>query len=484
MKRNDLILISSVLIYSYLFFEQTAGINYLLFTIVLIGLSLIRDWTLFLNKSWILTAAGSIITAGCIVYHDSSLAIIANILSLSLMASFGMHKGSSLILSACYSAYSCLCIIPFIIYDLSERSKNKTSDNKLSMSLLIIFIPFVISILFFFMYREASPLFKDFTKNINFDFLSWSYILFTTGGFLILYAFYYNRRIVYLFNKDLAASNALLEAHTNKKSFLLKLMDVSNENLSGVVLLGLLNFLVFIVNILDLNYIWVSQNLPEGVSFSEFVHQGIGMLITSIISAILIILYYFRGSQNFFEKNLSLKFLGYVWIIQNALLILSTAVRNQLYVNEFSLTYKRIGVYVYLLLCLIGLATTFVKILKTRSNWFLFRKNGWAFYAVLVISCLFNWDLIITKFNIHYSKNLDTNYLLTLSPSSLPELYKLNNSKDTFKVDKNILNDKTYTFESQWQMSGWQSWNYEKYRIQKELELLTIEHGFTGTLNK
>jgi hypothetical protein len=483
MKRNDLILISSVLAYSYLFFEQTAGINFLLFTILLTVILLIRDWTLIFNNSWIIAAAGSFITAGCIVYYNSTLAVIANIFSLSLMGSFTMNKGSSLILAALYSLYSYLSVLPFMCFDMVERMKTKVSDNNsFSIRLLIILIPIVISTIFFLMYREASPLFKDFTRNINLDFLTWDLTLFTIGGLMLLYAFYYHRRIKYLFIKDMQASNELLEEQVNKKSFLLNLMDVPAENLSGVVLLGLLNFLVLTVNILDINYIWISHQLPVGLNFSEFVHQGIGMLITSIITAILIILYYFRGSQNFFQKNLTLKILAYLWIIQNLILVLSTAVRNQLYINEFSLTYKRIGVYVYLVLCIAGLATTLVKILRTRSNWFLFRKNGWAFYSVLVLSCLFNWDLIITRFNINYSKNLDSYYLFNLSPSSLPDLWRLHNSESNI-LDEKILEQKTYEFESKWQESEWQSWNYENWKIKKELEELGKEEKL-GLLHK
>jgi hypothetical protein len=473
MKKNDLILISSVLIYSYLFFEQTAGINFLLFNIVLICLLLVKDLSLLVNTSWMVAASGSMICALCILYHNSTLAIIANLVSLSLMASLTINKGSSLILAALYSCYTFLSVLPFIGIDLVERIKTKASENnRFSIRLLIIGIPLLISLLFFFMYREANPLFKDFTKNISFDFISWEWALFTLGGFALLYPFFYHRGIANLYRKDMMASNTLLKEETSSTNFLLKILDVAGENLSGIVLLGLLNFLVLIVNILDINYIWISNELPEGITFSEFVHQGIGMLIASIITAILIILYYFRGSQNFFKKNLTLKVLAYIWIVQNVILILSTAVRNQLYINEFSLTYKRIGVYVYLVLCLAGLATTLVKIARTRSNWFLFRKNGWAFYSVLIISCLFNWDLIITRFNINYSKNVDTYYLFNLSPSSLPDLLKLQNSSRDHVLNQNLLNQRIYEFESRWAESKWQSWNIENQRIKKELEEL------------
>lgn len=476
MKKNDLLLVITVALYSYLFYDQSSGINFLLFTTCLLVFQLIKDQLLILNKAWIFSALASLASAIAILIYGNSLSAITNVLSLSLAASFSMNKNSSLILALLYSIFSYLSSIAFMVTAFFDKKIKETSaKNPMGTKFFLILIPILITAIFFFLYREANPIFKDFTKNINFDFITWAWVRFTLLGFILTYAFFNHKRIAYLFNKDLEASDQLNKENLPQQSTLMgKELSKENENLSGIVLFVLLNLLLFVVNFLDINSLWVMRALPAGMTYAEFVHQGVGLLIVSILVAIAIILFYFRGGLNFYEKNRALKVLAFLWIIQNAVLIITIASKNQLYVSEYSLTYKRIGVFVYLLLSLIGLATTFIKILQTKSNWFLFRKNAWAFYTILILSCFINWDLLITKFNIEHSKELDKPYLLTLSASTLPDLINISDKKDTTTIEeqnqfKNSLHSKSFGFMNYWKNAQWQSWNIEDSYVYQEI---------------
>ncbi|MFL5728332.1 MAG: hypothetical protein ACJ75J_02490, partial [Cytophagaceae bacterium] len=126
MKKNDLILGSSVILYCFLFFQQSAGINFMLFTILLTVFLAIRDFTIILYKEWIATVLGSLLSAGCIVYTNSQLAVIANIISLSLMAAYSMNRNSSMIFSGIYSIYSYLSAIPFMFIDAARNRGSRT----------------------------------------------------------------------------------------------------------------------------------------------------------------------------------------------------------------------------------------------------------------------------------------------------------------------------------------------------------------------
>jgi hypothetical protein len=92
-------------------------------------------------------------------------------------------------------------------------------------------------------------------------------------------------------------------------------------------------------------------------------------------------------------------------------MVITTANRNWWIIESSGLTRRRIGVYVYLLLCLIGLATTYLKVMQKKSNWFLFRKNAWAFYGVFIISCFINWDEVIVNYNCKNYKSLELDYI-------------------------------------------------------------------------
>lgn len=433
MKKNDWILLASVAVYSLLFYAQSYGINYLLFTGFLIAMLYLKDKQVIKSTGWIAAALGSIASALSVFLYGNYLSFLANIISLSILSALSFSATTSVLLGLLFSWYSYASAIVFMCIDYLERKKKKLeTTNPISVKFILFLIPFIIVLVFFFLYKSSNPLFNDFTKNINLDFISWSWIRFTFLGFLILFGFFYHRVIAVFKNADELASNDLTIEKSVYKSWLGSSFTQAHENLSGIILFSLLNVLLLTVNVLDVVYMWLDGGLPKGMNYTDFVHNGTEALITSIIFAILIILFYFRGWLNYFENNKAIKLLAYLWIAQNIFMVLSTAYRNNLYIEDYFLTYKRIGVYVYLLLCVIGLVTTFIKIKDIKSNWFLFRINSWLFYSVLVISTFFRWDSIITKYNIKSAEEkrrpIDKNYLVDLSYINLPQLIMMSDS--------------------------------------------------------
>jgi Leucine-rich repeat (LRR) protein len=165
-----------------------------------------------------------------------------------------------------------------------------------------------------------------------------------------------------------------------------------------------------------------------------------------------------------------------------------------LYIAAYGLTYKRIGVYVYLLLSAIGLITTFIKILKIKSNHFLFRVNGWLFYGILIVACFFQWDILITQYNINVPAQIEKTYLVRLSDKTLPQLMALENNTEINKKEfinetytsietryyNNLamppasyaqeLSRKMYRFMETSKNSDWQSWYYKQIETIRALQ--------------
>ena len=433
MKKNDWILLASVAVYSIMFYAQTYGINFLLFTVFIIAMLYVKNKNVIRSSAWIATAMGSIASAVAVFIYGNYLSFLANVISLSILSALSFSATTSVLFALLFSWYSYVSAIAYMVIDyLQRKKKTLETSHPVSVKLLLFLIPFIVVLIFFFLYKSSNPLFNNFTKNINLDFISWSWVRFTFLGFILLYGFFYHRVIAVFKNADEFASNDLSEEKSEYKSWLGSAFTQHNEVLSGVILFSLLNVLLLTVNALDVVYMWMDGGLPRGMNYTDFVHNGTEALITSIIFAILIILFYFRGWLNYFKNNKAIKLLAYLWIAQNIFMVLSTAYRNNLYIEDYFLTYKRIGVYVYLLLCVIGLITAFIKIKNIKSNWFLFRINSWLFYAVLVVSTFFRWDSIITKYNIKSAEEkrrpIDKNYLVDLSYINLPQLILMNDS--------------------------------------------------------
>jgi len=466
MKKNDLLILISLVSYVILFYHQFAGLNFLLFTILIIVLVVFKDQTLLKNKSWIATATGSLLSGICVFIYGNALSIISNILSLAVMGSYSFQRSSSLIFAGFHSSFTFVSALPYMAFRISDQSNTTVKNKNLGIKFLMIVLPILISLVFLMIYRSANPVFKNYTDQLRLDFISWEWIRFVIGGWILLYAFFNQVDIPFLIQKDHEGSDNLI---VGEYSSSIALPRTNYENTTGIILFTMLNILLLLLNIIDVNTLWISSSLPEGISHSELVHQSIGLLITSIIIAISIILYFFRGSLNFYPSNNTIKILTYLWIIQNALLVITTIYKNQLYIEAYSLTYKRIGVYIYLLLTLIGLITTFIKVYLVKSNWYLFRKNGWIFYSILILSCFLNWDLIITRYNIKHSKDLDNYYLLELAPTSLPGLMDLVKSKSDEDPLKYRVYSNTKAFLDEQQNKTLPSLTIEAERVKREL---------------
>ncbi len=480
MKRNDWLLLTAVAFYSFLFYRQEPGINFVIFNLVLLACLGIKNKTTALSRRWLAVALGCLVSALCVGYYGNLLSVVANIISLSILSALSINKNSSAIVSIISSASSYFAAPINMFLDLATRSEKQREEHpNYWKKIILIGIPVFLTLLFFFLYRASNPIFDKLAEKINFDFISFGWIIFTIIGVILMYGFFYQRRIEGLAKWD--EQPGKLE---NKEYKTLKIFDkgltLTDENFSGIVLFVLLNLLVLVVNSGDINYLLITHKLPEGVTDSQFVHQGVDALIASIIFAIAIVLFYFRGGLNFFEKSKAIKVLAGVWILQNAFMIYSTSCRNTLYISEWGLTYKRIGVYVYLLLALTGLLTTFVKIFKAKSNSFLFRVNGWLFYAFLIILSVPNWDRMLTSYNIRNNKVDYPEYMFSLSNSNITDLMPLyrsavNNkaivksySRSQFDIEKEY-STALYNFLSGHDTLDWRSWYYEDSRIYNDI---------------
>ena len=122
MKKNDLLLILSVALYSWLFYHQSPGLNMLLFSVALIIMLLIRNKSLVKDTAWYVAASGSIISGVCVMLYGTWLAFSANMVSLSILSALSISRGSSVIMAGIYSVYSYLSSIGFMIVDFIERT--------------------------------------------------------------------------------------------------------------------------------------------------------------------------------------------------------------------------------------------------------------------------------------------------------------------------------------------------------------------------
>mgnify|MGYP000035332772 CR=1 FL=1 len=121
----------------------------------------------------------------------------------------------------------------------------------------------------------------------------------------------------------------------------------------------------------------------------------------------------------------------------------------------------------YLFLTFFGLITTYIKVNKTNNLWYLLRKNAQIAFVLLAISTTINWDKLITYHNIKYAKNLDMNYLFSLTDNNtlLLKEYAENNNLDT--STKENIDRRHAKYLHFLDTNSWQEMSYDNLKLKK-----------------
>ena len=79
-------------------------------------------------------------------------------------------------------------------------------------------------------------------------------------------------------------------------------MALGNENTVGIISLALLNILLFVINAIDIIYVWFYFNYSPDVNLKNMVHEGAGFTYIFYNTAVAVVLFFFRGNLNFYKK--------------------------------------------------------------------------------------------------------------------------------------------------------------------------------------
>lgn len=360
----------------------------------------------------------------------------------------------------------------------------------------IFLIPLLIIIIFIIIYQQSNPVFDKLTVKAGIFLQEHLIRLFRNFELLMVFTFlcgillanfvFFRESETAVVKRDLESIDNLKREKRNR-SHHFRLTGLKNEYKAGIFLLLVLNMILLVLNVIDIYWVWFHFEW-EGQYLKQFVHEGTNLLILSIMISIALVLFFFRGNLNFYKKNSLLKYLSYAWLLQNTILAISVAIRNFWYIHYFALAYKRIGVFIFLILTVYGLYTVFIKVLKRKSSFYVFKSNAYAIYFVLIISSAVNWEIVIAKYNFKHADRafLHLDFLSTLSAGALPyldksldELERIHElQKKMFPFEKTYMSPQGYYnmidlrknyFRDHWKTKSLWSWNLPEYLAYRQL---------------
>jgi len=425
-----------------MFWDQFWGLNILLLSIASGAIIFWFNPFAIVQRSVQLMFIANLLCAIGIFWHDSMFTHFIYIISFVLLIGKAQFPYlTQLILVGVSGVLNYFICLYNGFKFISDKLAIIPGYKKYHRWIIILILPIIITSVFLILYVNANEAFNKLT----FQFFDWVYkylksfidFISLPKIFFLLFGFGIGASLIVRYkNQLLELVETKLPTEIQDKpgsSFFGNYTVVSSENYYRMAIISfiMVNFLLLLVNVLDVIHVWFNFEPASAVELRKFVHEGTFILIFSVFVAIGVVLFFFFGNLNFHKNNKRLKIWAYVWIGQNMIMVVSLLIRNLYYVQSFGLAYLRLGVFFFLIATIIALILLMIKVEMRKSVIYYLRTISITAYCVLLFVALFNWDTLIASYNLNYNRsNLDTKFIVReLSDKTFPILWK---NKDAF----------------------------------------------------
>lgn len=287
-------------------------------------------------------------------------------------------------------------------------------------------VPVALGGVFVFLLVSANPLLEKWIRLLNpgstASYISLGRVLFWAVALSLVWPFIQVRW----------SGKRAMPAGSAEAAALAQAVPSGQNNLFGVATilrsLILFNLLFAVQTILDAVYLWGNATLPADISYASYAHRGAyPLIVTALLAAGFVLAAMRPGGPA--EQSRVIRPLVYLWVAQNVLLVLSSILRLDLYVQIYLLTWWRVAAFIWMMLVALGLVLIVARIVLNRSNSWLIRANLVTLTATLYACSLINFAAIIADYNVSHSReatgkdvSLDMNYLFSLGPQALPAI--------------------------------------------------------------
>ncbi len=463
-----------LVIFHVLFWKESMGLNLVLFSAAII--LFLRKFTSVPLKEWLYLGPFIASCIGSLFIH-SSFSMWGMYLTTIAYTGYIANREFSVIENFTNSFVSFFRLRDWEI-SLPERYGVVPRPIPFARALSIGFIPLVIFVFFYSFFVRANPVFEElhersfanffsFLNDINFVWLFFIML----GVFIIRWGMLKTRPAALKFNP----SDQLDRKGKRTRG---TVSDLKREYYIALLVFASLNALFFVVNVIDVNWVWFQFHVSNQFSLKEFVYSGVGWLIAITLISAGMLLYFFRGSLNFYPNNKWLKRLAVIWTIQNIILALSVSIRTIHYINFHGLAPLRLGVLLFTIIIATALSAVIFKINNTHTTALVTRITSSFAIVLLGVCALIPWNTWIANHNLNHeiANEVDADYYLNLGPEAYPILYAnldvIEQQYEAHSSNKVIwLNHNFKSFKSRLDMNAevfvenyrrhasWQSWS-------------------------
>lgn len=473
----------------WLFYDRSIGISTAVFALALAGGSLLANLTTFRNEHALL--AGILLLLGLMpaVEELNWISLLFIILALGVSLQLATNRSFETLGQRILALRNLYVFGPFRLF----RDVPAMFDRSAAAATVATWIvPVALGGVFVFLFASANPLIEKWIRLIAPDdagaHLSLSRSLFWIAALSVVWPFIHlqwRSRPKTLIDKTLIDKTSPIDMAAPAKALANPAEAATpepqtvsrNAGFFGVAAilrsLVLFNLLFAAQTTLDVIYLWGNTALPPDVSYASYAHRGAyPLIVTALLAAGFVLAAMRPGGAA--ERSRVIRPLVYVWVAQNVLLVVSSMLRLDLYVQIYLLTWWRIAAFIWMGLVALGLLLIVARIALNRSNGWLIRANLITLTATLYVCSLVNFAAIIADYNVGHSREaggkgvwIDVNYLFTLGPHALPAIDKAIALRS---FDPALVSRRGCLVEQQTsQMASWRSWGFRSWRLQRAL---------------
>ena len=453
----------------WLFYDQPLGISVTIFAAVLVCASLAANLETLDRRR--LLVAGSIVVAGLLPAVEDVNAISLVLIVLALGGALTLTTNPYLegLAEGTASLLDLFLVGPFRLFRDVTNAFNLPAVTR---GFALWLVPLLLGSLFVVLFVAANPLLEKWLSQLNpgnpASYLSIGHTLFWIVSLAMLWPFIHAR-----WRRGFIAMPGESPPPANRQAEPAGVMDFLGAD-TILRSLILFNLLFAVQTVLDAVYLWGNAALPVDITYAAYAHRGAyPLIVTALLAAGFVLLAMRPGGPA--EQSRVIRPLVYVWVGQNLLLVISSMLRLDLYVQIYLLTYWRVAAFVWMLLVAVGLILILARIVLRRPNQWLIHANLLALAVVLYACSLINFAAIIADYNVSHSReasgrgvNLDIDYLFRLGPQALPAIDRAIRLR---YVNPVLVSRRDWLVEQQHQqMAPWRSWGFRGWRLQRFLD--------------
>lgn len=476
MKNKNLLLLAfGAFITHFLFYNKGLGINLIFFSILVIGLQVLHRPGIQKNWRWWIPSLGTMLTALAFNLTNGEILIPIFMVSLMILAFVQLDSKNYWVLAGFHFAGSLfISTWTFIRENLpylgktgftkedsdSHPSENISPDETLKSELRVrsFVVPLGVSIIFFVLYSFANQDFtntyfgylKDFEPQAIFAYFVFAWLLIT---------FCFGTSLSPLLSLQEWLSDQIALRPENK-------LPAGLENLREKE--AIRSFGSLIVLLVILLGFEVNSCFKPDVNLAENLHGNVYAVIFSILTAILVVMYFFSGSIFQLRRIRIIQRLTLAWIGLNAVLAGIGIYKTLLYVSSLGLTYKRVATMEFLVSILLCLGLVVLALIRKKGNEWLMERCLFVCYGLFVGFSMISWDRQVVAYNYGHFPDRDPEYYDRVSLSAYAEYLEINPKVPYWS--KNV-HRKRAEFEINFRNAHWLGKTLEDKQISKTLLL-------------